>query len=606
MRLRTLLTTAVVSTLIAGGAGGAHATRPASADRAGSVVAWSDPGDTDAVAAGATPADLTAPVAALAATSRSTAAVTADGGLRVWGNPTADEVAAAPAGVTDAVAVALNMQAGLVLHRDGSVTGWGRPELEEVPAGLKAKAVTVSIGGTAYAVKTDGTVVSWGVPADFPMPGGLTDIVDVAAGALHVTALRADGSVAVWRQHNPDPGTEAFFAQLDAPDFGAHKVTAVDASSMASGAVLDDGSIRVWGIAVPPDQPADFGGAKVVSLDVSDNNTGVVLDDGAVRTWGSNAGINNNRPASLTGKPVASIAVGGAHAAVIVTTFRAIAKPTVAGTPQVGQTLTATPATFSLTPDAAATGQWYSGSDPIAGQTGTTLKLTDAMLGKKVGYRSTAKRGAETVTSASDEVGPVTAIPPAKVASTTTLAVAPATGEFGSARTATATVAKTGGTPTGTVTFKVGAAEATATLANGVATLALPKTLAVGTHSVTATYSGDATTNASASAAVPVTVVKAASTVATGKAKVKGKSKRVAKKVKLTITVDTADGISPAGKVTVTLKGKTKKKVTASVDADGKAKVTFKKVKRGKYQAKLAYAGNANVAAATATAKLKV
>lgn len=613
MRLRTLLTTAVAGTLIAGVTGGtAQATPAASPDRAGSVVAWADPGNAKAVAAAATPPDLTGPVADLAATSRATAAVTVDGRLRVWGTPTDGEVGLAPEGVTDAVAVSMSQNAGAVLHRDGSVTGWGSTALEEdVPAGLKAKAVAVATGdagGTAYAVTTAGTVVTWGADAGFPIPNGLTDIVDVAAGPLHVTALRADGSVVVWRYESADPDEDAMYALLSAvPDFAGRKVVAIDTNSLGSGVLLDDGTIRVWGLDVPAGQPANFGSAKVVSLDLADVSGGAVTDDGVVHIWGSNLPVRTP-PAGLTGKPVGSIAVGDRHAAVIVTTFRELARPTITGTPQVGQTLTATPATFSLAPDAAATGQWYAGADAIAGQTGTTLKLVDAMVGKTISYRSTATRGAETVTSTSNEVGPVTAIPvvPTKVASTTTLSVAPATGEYGVVRTATATVAKTGGTPSGTVVFKVGAAEATATLANGTATFALPKTLAVGTHSVTATYSGDATTNASTSAAASVTVAKAASKVAAGKAKVKGKTKKVAKKVTLSLTVDTADGVSPAGKVTVALKGKTTKKVTASVDADGKAKVTFKKVKRGKYKAKLAYAGNATVAASTATAKLKI
>ncbi|MGE6955148.1 Ig-like domain repeat protein, partial [Staphylococcus capitis] len=303
------------------------------------------------------------------------------------------------------------------------------------------------------------------------------------------------------------------------------------------------------------------------------------------------------RQGDRTGKPVAAIVVGTQHAAVIVTTFRPLSAPAITGTPEVGKTLTATPATLSLAPDSPATGQWYAGTDALGGQTGATLVLDPTMVGKKISYKSTAVRGDETITSTSNELGPVSL-----VASATTLTVAPVTGAYGTARTALATVTRAGGTATGTVTFKVGSTETTVPLTGGAATLALPTNLPVGTQSVTASYQGDSSTAASTSAAASVTVTKAASKV-TAKAKAAGKTKKVAKKVTLTITVKTAAGVSPAGKVTVTLKGS--KKVTANVNAKGKATVTFKKVKRGKHKATVSYAGNTTVRSAKTTITVK-
>jgi hypothetical protein len=58
--------------------------------------------------------------------------------------------------------------------------------------------------------------------------------------------------------------------------------------------------------------------------------------------------------------------------------------------------------------------------------------------------------------------------------------------------------------------------------------------------------------------------------------------------------------------VRVALKGATKKAVTAKVNARGKATVTIKNVKRGKYKAKVRYAGNPSVTASKATVKFKV
>ncbi len=79
--------------------------------------------------------------------------------------------------------------------------------------------------------------------------------------------------------------------------------------------------------------------------------------------------------------------------------------------------------------------------------------------------------------------------------STTTLAASPNTATAGQTVTLTATVtpdARSTGTPTGTVTFEEGTTVlGTAPLNNGVATFAIA-TLAVGSHTITSVYSGDA------------------------------------------------------------------------------------------------------------------
>lgn len=609
MRLRNLLAAALASALVAGVTGATAQAAPVSSPAmAGRVVAWGDTDDVVAKAAMTVPGDLTAPVAAVATNTRSTAVVTADGQLRVWGQEGFAEVDWAPDDVTDATAVALGPQYGAVLHADGKITPWGSPDspafTDEVPEGLRAKAIAIGQGSLGYAVRTDGTLAVWGdeeLREFYAVPeSGLTDLVDVVANNFQVMALRADGTVVAW-------GAMPQYGQTSVPDFEGHKVTQITAGPTANGAVLDDGTIRVWGT-VPPTGTPDFAGKKVISLSFNTvgftPNAGAVTEDGMVHIWGAGAVAQlSDVPIDLDGEPVAAIAMGPKHAAVIVTAFRDVSKPAVTGTPRVGETLAAVPATFSLAPDTPATGQWYAGADAIAGQTGTTLVLDQAMLGKKISYRTTAGRAGETITSISNEVGPVT---PRTIASTTTLSVAPATGEYGAARTATATVAKAGGTPTGTVSFKLGGTETTATLTGGTATWTLPATLPAGTQTMTATYHGDPTTDPSTSAAVAVTVERAASKLKAAKPKVKGKSKKVAQKVTITVTVTTADGVSPEGKVTFTLKGKTKKKVNAKVNAKGKVKVTIKKVKRGKYKAQVKYAGNANVAAAKTTTKFKV
>lgn len=92
-----------------------------------------------------------------------------------------------------------------------------------------------------------------------------------------------------------------------------------------------------------------------------------------------------------------------------------------------------------------------------------------------------------------------------KANTTTALGASPVQLNFGSGSALTATVTSaTTGTPTGTVTFFDGATQlGTGTLANGVATFSVTS-FAGGTHSLTASYGGDANFNSSTSSATRV------------------------------------------------------------------------------------------------------
>jgi hypothetical protein len=108
---------------------------------------------------------------------------------------------------------------------------------------------------------------------------------------------------------------------------------------------------------------------------------------------------------------------------------------------------------------------------------------------------------------------------PAAKAGTTTTISGPATTTFGKATTFTASVNGTGsGTPGGTVTFMDGSTPlGSAPLKNGTASFTLTAPLNVGTHKITAAYSGDGAFAAGTSAALPVSVGKGATTTTLGK-----------------------------------------------------------------------------------------
>jgi hypothetical protein len=594
MRLRTLLAaTAASSMLIAGFAGTVHADPIPSPSTAGTVVAWGDPSNTNTTGALAIPSDLSSPVVDVSTNNNATALVTLDGHLTVLGSTTNELVTAAPTNVTDAVSVTIAFgNVGAVVHADGKVTVWGTgtSPLLDVPTDLRAKAVALTGLGIGYAVRPDGTLATWGAdPAEVgadPTPSGLSGLVDVSASNYQIMALKADGTVLVW-------GLSAFFPNLvTVPDFGGKKVTQISAGTNANGVLFEDGSIQLWGNTVPTGQP-DFGDHKVVSLSVGSFNAGAITDDGVAHTWGPKAPMNANLPASLNGRPVAVLAVGETHAAAIFTTFRELTRSAITGNAELGQTLTVSPATYSLAPDASATGQWYAGDDAIDGQTGSSLVLDDSLQGKSITFRTTATRGWVTLNTSSKLVGPVK-----RATSTVTLQVTPATATAGTARTVTATVARAGGIPTGTITFKVGNETKTDILSGGKGIWKLPS-LAVGTHQITAVYSGDELARPATANQINVGVVKATSKV-TLRAKAQGTT------VRITVSVATAKGASPAGRATVVLKGKTKKTVHVIVNANGTATVTVKKAKKGKYTANATYAGNASVIGSHGTLKFKV
>jgi hypothetical protein len=600
MRLRTLLAATAAGTLTLGlvGAVGvpAHSvTAPPTAD-AGALVTWGDAANPNGGEAIPVPADLSGPVRSVAANAFATGVVTADGGVRVWGKATRSEVAFTPTDITDATAIAMTAADAAVLRADGRITAWGDSvALSEVPDDLRAQAIALQTG-TGWAVRPDGTLATWGAPATVAPPADLTNLVDVSAALSHVLALRGDGTVATWGITYQD--------LLQVPDFGARKVVKVASGMLYSGVILDDGTISVWGPQKPAGQPTFDGqspAGTVVDLALGAGNAFAVTADGAVHHWGANT--NLAVPETLTGQHTSAVAVGTTHAAAVVVAFRELAKPTIAGAPKVGETLTATPAELSLEPDAPATGQWLADGEPIDGQTGTTLTLDEALLGKTITYRTTATRGDETIESTSDAVGPVT---PATVASTTKVAIRPATSAYGAAKNAIATVSAAGATPTGKVTFALGSRRATRSLVNGKATWALPRTLAVGRHRVTATYAGNTATEPSKSAAATVTVRKATSRLNAAANYLKRKRKAL-----ISAKVRTTAGANASGTVRFVLK---RGKRTVATKRDGLnrrdvATVTFKgrQVRRpGTYRVIAVYLGSRTVKASTDVTRFRV
>ena len=110
--------------------------------------------------------------------------------------------------------------------------------------------------------------------------------------------------------------------------------------------------------------------------------------------------------------------------------------PSITGTPQVGELLTASGGTWDPS-DAALAYQWRAGPDDISGATGTTYTPVEGDVGKTITVRVTAsKSGFGPATETSAGVGPVTAAPLPEV-SNVTLPTVTGTPKVGSPLTAT-------------------------------------------------------------------------------------------------------------------------------------------------------------------------
>ena len=180
---------------------------------------------------------------------------------------------------------------------------------------------------------------------------------------------------------------------------------------------------------------------------------------------------------------------------------------------------------------------------------------------------------------------------PSRSATSTTLASSANPSGYGSPVTFTATV--TGSSPTGTVTFNDGTTTLGTGAVSGGKVMLATSSLSVGTHSITAAYSGDTKNNASTSTALTQTVNKAVtSTALVSSLNPSGYGSSV------TFTA-TVTGGSPTG--TVAFKDGTTTLGASSVSS-GKATLTLSNLTVGNHSVTAAYGGDTNNTSSTSAA----
>ncbi|HKN74675.1 MAG TPA: glycoside hydrolase family 44 protein [Candidatus Acidoferrum sp.] len=193
-----------------------------------------------------------------------------------------------------------------------------------------------------------------------------------------------------------------------------------------------------------------------------------------------------------------------------------------------------------------------------------------------------------------------TAATSSTAATTTSLVTSSASITLGQSVAFTATVTPASGTstPTGTVTFNDGAAQiGTGTLnSSGSATFSTSG-LAVGSHSVTAVYSGDSNFSTSTSAAVSVTVSAPAKTATTTSLTASATQLSTGQSVTFTASAAAQSGSgTPTGSV-IFLDGQSQ--IGASLLSAGSSSLTSTGLSAGTHSITAAYSGDANYAGST-------
>lgn len=197
---------------------------------------------------------------------------------------------------------------------------------------------------------------------------------------------------------------------------------------------------------------------------------------------------------------------------------------------------------------------------------------------------------------------PATTVTVSQAATSLVLSATPADSTWGSAVTVTAAASAQGSVlfPTGTVTFTVdGSAAGSSTLSNaGAASLVLPATLSVGTHTIGASYAGNADFAASTASPITVTIAPAGtSTSLTASAS----TATVGAPITFTASVQpTLNATLPSG--TVSFYDGTNLIGTGSLTSKATASLTTSTLTVGSHTVTAVYGGNGNYAGSTSPA----
>ena len=407
------------------------------------------------------------------------------------------------------------------------------------------------------------------------LPVGSDSITAVYSGdASFAPATSAAQVVTV----GPAGASVAVSASPTSQTFGAAVTVTATVSAVGPGSGTPDGSVTFYDGATSLGSVALAGGTASLSTST--------LAVGTHSLSASYSGSANFRAAS-----------SGPAAETITKASPAVALATAPSSPVRGQAvqLTATVTGPGATPSGAVT--FFDGGTSLGAVTlsggAATLSVSTLAVGS---HAITARYGGDGnfVPAAS----PSSSVAVQKASTSASLKVSPSPSTFGAAVSLQATVAAVSpgaGTPDGTVTFfDNGASLGSVTLSAGAGALSV-STLAVGAHSITASYSGSADFTGAASAPTSQTVGKATPSVALliGPA-----SPVFGQQVTVTATV-AGPGATPTGLVTLSDGGVA---IGSATLVNGAVTFTTSSLAAGAHSLVAAYGGDGNFLAANSPA----
>lgn len=198
----------------------------------GTVVAWGD----NSFGQSAPPAGLD-DVIAIAAGAFHSLALKANGSVVAWGDNASSQTNV-PSGLSNAQAIAAGGLVSMALRQDGSVVVWGESAFDQTSVPGAATNVSAIAAGAFHclALRSNGTVIAWGQNASHQttVPAAATNGLAIAAGQNHSLLLRSNGTVLSWGTATAVPPT-------------LNGVTAIAAGSSHSLAVRTNGLMVTWG-----------------------------------------------------------------------------------------------------------------------------------------------------------------------------------------------------------------------------------------------------------------------------------------------------------------------------------------------------------------------
>jgi alpha-tubulin suppressor-like RCC1 family protein len=324
-----------------------------------------------------------------------------------------------PTNIGNVTSVTAGDNHACAIQTDGTAVCWGNDNYGKAEVRIDYGTVSAVSAGTNHTcvIKTDGTPVCWGNDdyGQLDMPSDIGTVSAISAASYSTCAIKTDGTPVCWGYNG--------WGQLNVP---GDTVSAISTGPYDTCVIRADGTPGCWGDGQNGqlDVPSDIGVVSAIST--GDYHSCAIKSDSSVACWGYNGYGETSPPGDLG--PVRSIAAGAFHTCAVKTdgtpvcwgdnssgqaeppsdigtvgpptTPSVSVRPSISGTLQSGQTLTADHGTWSNAPTGYSYGwQRCSGSPTVcAAITGSddaddhdsTYTLTSADPGTRLRVRVVA------------------------------------------------------------------------------------------------------------------------------------------------------------------------------------------------------------------------